>query len=270
MEEHPVHPCISGQKAGPSISVIIPAYEAGENFSRCLRSLAGANPPPDETIVVADGGMPHPPPLLAELGAQVLETPIARGPARARNLGAKKATSDILLFLDSDVTIMPDIIKRVSDIFLEDPYLAAVFGSYDDEPAAANFLSQYKNLIHHYVHQTGRREASTFWGACGAIRREVFLSLGGFDETYRQPSVEDIELGYRLKKGGYQVRLINPNRKIFEARKRETAALGAREKLVLGHPLAATIGDSARCMQNLEKVLFTGPKTSDTVTFICD
>ena len=63
---------------------------------------------------------------------------------------------------------------------------------------------------------------------------------------------------------------INPNRKIFAARKRETAALGAGEKLVLGHPLAATIGDSARCMQNLEKVLFTGPKTSDTVTFICD
>ena len=61
---------------------------------------------------------------------------------------------------------------------------------------------------------------------------------------------------------------LNPNRKIFEARKRETAALGAGEKLVLGHPLAATIGDSARCMQNLEKVLFTGPKTSDTVTFI--
>ena len=64
--------------------------------------------------------------------------------------------------------------------------------------------------------------------------------------------------------------IISPNRKIFEARKRETAALGAGEKLVLGHPLAATIGDSARCMQNLEKVLFTGPKTSDTVTFICD
>ena len=63
---------------------------------------------------------------------------------------------------------------------------------------------------------------------------------------------------------------VSPNRKIFEARKRETAALGAGEKLVLGHPLAATIGDSARCMQNLEKVLFTGPKTSDTVTFICD
>ena len=72
-------------------------------------------------------------------------------------------------------------------------------------------------------------------------------------------------LRYNREKQG-----INPNRKIFEARKRETAAMGAGEKLVLGHPLAATIGDSARCMQNLEKVLFTGPKTSDTVTFICD
>ena len=54
--------------------------------------------------------------------------------------------------------------------------------------------------------------------------------------------------------------ILSPNRKIFEARKRETAALGAGEKLVLGHPLAATIGDSARCMQNLEKVLIHGAK----------
>ena len=52
----------------------------------------------------------------------------------------------------------------------------------------------------------------------------------------------------------------NPNRKIFEARKRETAALGAGEKLVLGHPLAATIGDSARCMQNLGKGAIHGAK----------
>ena len=70
----------------------------------------------------------------------------------------------------------------------------------------------------------------------------------------------------RLLNSGGLEKTINPNRKIFEARKRETAALGAGEKLVLGHPLAATIGDSARCMQNLEKVLFTGPKTSDTVS----
>ena len=37
------------------------------------------------------------------------------------------------------------------------------------------FLSQYRNLLHHYVHQTGHEEASTFWCGCGAIRRAVFL-----------------------------------------------------------------------------------------------
>jgi cellulose synthase/poly-beta-1,6-N-acetylglucosamine synthase-like glycosyltransferase len=92
-------------------------------------------------------------------------------------------------------------------VFTSEPNLTAVFGSYDDEPAAQNFLSQYKNLLHHYVHQTAREEASTFWGACGAIRREIFLALGGFDEGYRQPSIEDIELGYRLKNAGYRIRL---------------------------------------------------------------
>jgi GT2 family glycosyltransferase len=86
--------------------------------------------------------------------------------------------------------------------------LTALFGSYDDAPAATNFLSQYKNLFHHYVHQIANEEASTFWGACGAIRREVFLKLGGFDESYHQPCIEDIELGYRLKRAGYRIRLL--------------------------------------------------------------
>ena len=98
------------------------------------------------------------------------------------------------------------------------------------------------------------------------------------DESARAMSVGEkyseyaMGLQRRLLLRATRVRMgaVNPNRKIFEARKRETAALGAGEKLVLGHPLATTIGDSARCMQNLEKVLFTGPKTSDTVTFICD
>ena len=91
-----------------------------------------------------------------------------------------------------------------------------------------------------------------------------FFLIAGFDTD----DLNGVTHRFQLDSGYPQS--FSPNRKIFEARKRETAALGTGEKLVLGHPLAATIGDSARCMQNLEKVLFTGPKTSDTVTFICD
>jgi GT2 family glycosyltransferase len=61
-------------------------------------------------------------------------------------------------------------------------------------------VSQYKNLFHHYVHQTSHETATTFWTGCGAIKRERFLELGGFDaQGYPHPSIEDIEFGYRLR-----------------------------------------------------------------------
>ncbi|XGB44109.1 MAG: glycosyltransferase family 2 protein [Nodosilinea sp. LVE1205-7] len=100
-----------------------------------------------------------------------------------------------------------DTILQVATLFQGDSTLAAAIGSYDDAPGAPNFLSQYKNLFHHYTHQTSRSEASTFWGACGAIRRDIFWQVGGFDQRYRRPSIEDIELGYRLKQQGYAIRL---------------------------------------------------------------
>jgi len=130
------------------------------------------------------------------------------GPAGARNLGARSAKGDILFFVDADVTIPRDAMSQMAAAFQGDPESAAVFGSYDDEPFETNFLSQYKNLLHHYVHQTANSDASTFWAACGAIRREVFLAMGGFDERYRRPSIEDIELGYRLKRAGHRIRLL--------------------------------------------------------------
>jgi cellulose synthase/poly-beta-1,6-N-acetylglucosamine synthase-like glycosyltransferase len=123
-------------------------------------------------------------------------------------LGAQESSADVVLFLDADVEVRPDIVARVSQAFVQDPQLAALFGSYDDAPAATNFLSQYKNLLHHYVHQTAREEAFTFWTGCGAIRREVFLSLGGLDERYTRPAIEDIELGYRLRGAGHRVVLL--------------------------------------------------------------
>jgi len=193
--------------AEPTISVIIPVHNGGENFRRCLSALTQAEPPPNEIIVVADGDTDDSGRLAKGFGAQVLITPTPGGPARARNLGARIARGDILFFLDADVVIPPDAMEQIAAAFRAQPELAAIFGSYDDAPAATNFLSQYKNLFHHYVHQTAREEASTFWGACGAIHREVFLALGSFDESYRQPSIEDIELGYRLRQTGHSIRL---------------------------------------------------------------
>lgn len=190
-----------------SLTVIVPAHKAGPILRTCLSSLANTNPSPDEVILVADGAGEGIRELAGEFGVQLLSYPFPGGPARARNMGAFHARGDLLLFVDSDVMVPPDVIARVRLAFVQDPQPAAIFGSYDDEPAAGNFLSQYKNLFHHYVHQTSNEEASTFWGALGAIRRDVFMELGGFDERYRRPCIEDIELGGRIKKAGHTIRL---------------------------------------------------------------
>ena len=190
-----------------AVSAIVPVHNGGKDFRTCFKNLAQADPAPHEIIVVADGETDGSSNEAEAAGAKVIRLSVAGGPARARNVGARGATGNILLFIDSDVAIYSDTIGKVAAIFEGDPGLAALFGSYDDEPGAANFLSQYKNLMHHYVHQTAREDASTFWGACGAIRRETFLALGGFDESYRHPSIEDVELGYRLVQAGHRVRL---------------------------------------------------------------
>jgi len=190
-----------------TISVIIPVYNGGEDFRRCLGSLGAAVPPPNEVIVVGDGDTDGSWRLAEEFGFKVLRNPVRKGPAHARNLGAKIARGDILFFIDADVAIPPDAIGEIIDVFRRGADLAAIFGLYDDHPDAANFLSQYKNLFHHYIHQTANEEASTFWGACGAVRQGVFIEIGGFDEHYRRPSMEDVELGYRLRKAGHRIRL---------------------------------------------------------------
>jgi GT2 family glycosyltransferase len=190
-----------------TVSVIVPVHNGGSRFAECLASLRAAKPPPEEIVVVADGDADESWRLAEELGMEVLRIPTPGGPARARNLGARKARGAILFFVDADITIPQDAVSRIATLFKKDPDLVAAIGSYDDAPGETNFLSQYKNLFHHYVHQTSNPEASTFWGACGAIRREIFLSMGGFDEEYRPPCVEDIELGYRLKRAGFKIRL---------------------------------------------------------------
>jgi GT2 family glycosyltransferase len=142
------------------------------------------------------------------MGAHLLRLATNAGPAAARNYGARHARGGILFFVDADVLVMPEAVRHVAEVFEAHPDLAAVFGSYDARPRAAGVVSLYRNLLHHFVHQHGKPEASTFWAGCGAIRRSVFQEVGGFDEQrYPYSSIEDIELGYRLRRAGHRILL---------------------------------------------------------------
>lgn len=193
----------------PFISVIVPVYNGEKFIGRCLDALLANTYPEFEIIVVNDGSTDDTEKICGAKGVRVLQSERPRsGPAAARNVAASLAKGDVLLFVDADVVVESDTVSKVADRFACDPGLSALFGSYDNAPAEPNFLSQYKNLQHHFVHQISRSDASTFWAGLGAIRADAFASMGGFDcVRFAIPSIEDIELGARLRQAGHRILL---------------------------------------------------------------
>jgi len=189
-------------------SLLITAHRTGPMLDACLQSAASLEPAPREVIVTIDGADPAVVEAVNLRGFRVVGNPGSPGVSATRNAGEKAATGDIIVFADSDVRLPKDHIARLAQAFSDHPGDAAIIGSYDNQPAASGLISRYRNLLHHYTHQNGSPEAQTFWAGCGAIRRKAFEEVGGFDESYRIPSVEDIELGYRLRQAGHRIRLV--------------------------------------------------------------
>ena len=193
-----------------SLSIVMALYQARHWLPRVLPPLLEAQARGEvlEVLVVDDGSTDGGPEYCREQGARVLSSGGRLGPGGARNVGVEAARGDIVLFVDSDVIMRPDVPAIVKDAFARDPGCVAVFGSYDDEPGDDGVVSQYLNLRHHYIHHRGNEEASTFWAGCGAVDREAMRAVGGFDaEGYPYPSIEDIELGYRLIRRGGRILL---------------------------------------------------------------
>jgi glycosyltransferase involved in cell wall biosynthesis len=172
------------------VAAVVPATDRPPTLAACLKALEAAAEPPEQVVVVSE--------------------PSGLGPAAARNRGAARAMCELLVFVDSDVAVHPNAFVRIRQIFAQNPEVAAVFGSYDDDPAEPDLVSGFRNLLHHHVHTQAAGRASTFWAGLGAIRAEAFEEVGGFDERrYPSPSIEDIELGARLHARGYSV-LLDP------------------------------------------------------------
>jgi GT2 family glycosyltransferase len=168
------------------LTVVIPATDAPATLGRCLAALERSSEPHAVEVVRTAGG---------------------GGPAAARNAGVARTSGDIVVFVDADVEVHPDALRRLREA-LERGGVDAVFGAYDERPAAAATVSRFRNLLHHHVHTTAAGPATTFWAGLGAVRREAFDAVGGFDALrFPRPSIEDIELGMRLHAAGRRIAL---------------------------------------------------------------
>ena len=198
-------------EASPALSVIVPAFQCAGMLRAALAGLEASDLPRHawELIVVDDGSTDDTPLVAQRVADQVLRVPGGpRGPAQARNQGALVARGRVLVFVDADVVVAPHTLSGFAALFDRDPELAAAFGAYDDRPGDPGLVSQYRNLLHRWVHTEHSGDAETFWAGCGAVRRDAFLAVGGFDAArYPRPQIEDIDLGYRLRAQGGRIEL---------------------------------------------------------------
>ena len=195
----------------PFLSVIVPVYQGTKVLPLSLNALAASDLARDrwELILVDDASTDG----TAEIAAPFADTIVRlagkpRGPAYARNRGFEASRGQVVVFVDADVCVHTDTLRKFAEIFETRPDVASVFGSYDAQPTGQGVASQYRNLMHHYVHHRNAGDAETFWAGCGAIRANVFAEVGMFDEWhYSRPQIEDIELGRRLRQHGHRILL---------------------------------------------------------------
>jgi glycosyltransferase involved in cell wall biosynthesis len=206
----------------PFVSVVVPGYNASETLEATLSSIRNQDWPEEslEVIYVDDASTDSSAGIASKWANRIVRlTGDPKGPAEARNAGVREAKGTILIFFDSDIAAPRGTVRALVGTLQEDENLDAVFGSYDSSPSDMMFVSQYRNLLHHFVHQTSRHIANTFWAGCGAVRKNSFQKAGGFDANrYRGAMIEDIELGHRMCALGMQIRL-NPSIQVKHLKK---------------------------------------------------
>jgi glycosyltransferase involved in cell wall biosynthesis len=201
--ERPVLPA-----PAPSVSIIIPAYQAASFVADAVESALGQTVAPHEVIVCDDGSTDDLAGALAAFSGRItLLRKEHGGTASARNVAIRSATSDFVAFLDADNVFLPDYLEAVAelaavrpdlDILTTDAYLeldGEVYGRYYRGKARFIVDDQRRGIIHqHFV-----------FGNC-TMRRKALLAVGGYDETVL---AEDTDLFVRMILGGSRAGLID-------------------------------------------------------------
>jgi len=186
------------------IAIIVPVYNAEKEAPDSVGAILGQKRFFDnlEVVVVDDGSTDSTASSLKKLPVTYLYQS-NRGPAAARNAGWIHVKAEIYFFTDSDCIPQDDWVLRMLRAF--DPKVDVVAGSYG--------LKEHSNLLERCIHQElmyRHRHMPQYVNVFGsfnvAIRSEALKSIGGFNESYKNASAEDVDLAYRLTKAGYRIR----------------------------------------------------------------
>ena len=185
-------------------SVIIPAHNSEQYIERCLEHVLSSDLGREfEVIVVDDDSGDLTVEKAKKFGVIMVRNKENGGPAFSRNQGAKIARGDVLVFVDSDMMIYPDTLKKIAHFLKEKNGFMGVSGNYEPHCPMKNFLSCFKNVFACYARMNQPENVDWAQSSLFAIKADAFKSVGGFNEQLRH--CEDVMLGRALVRHGYKI-----------------------------------------------------------------
>jgi GT2 family glycosyltransferase len=179
--------------------------------------------------------------------------------AAARNLGARYASGDLLLFIDSDCIAAPDLVEQLLAAQAEGQRV--ICGAVQPEGGSYWTLADNLLVFAEYLPAAARGLRSTIPSLVLCLPRELFLAMGGFDERFPGAAGEDLDFGLRLREAGHPLNF-EPRAQVCHKHPRTTAggiwnhlrAFGrAHLRVARRHP--TTLGGMARRLRRAHAAL---------------
>lgn len=199
-----------------SISVIIPAYNAENLISECLEALLNQTVDTSryEILVVDDGSVDNTSAVVRSFKNIRLIMQENKGPAAARNEGARNARGNLILFTDADCIPRKNWIEEMIRPLEDDCEIAGVRGAYmtKQRELAARFVQiEYEDKYDRLKKDKYIDFMDTY---SAGFRREIFLKFGGYDTCFPVACAEDVELSFRMSTQGYKM-VFNSNAIVY-------------------------------------------------------
>jgi amylovoran biosynthesis glycosyltransferase AmsB len=196
------------------ISIVIPTYNASSTIRATIESILSQSVRPDEIIVVDDGShdITSLRQIIYSFESEII-TCIAKeantNAADSRNIGAQRATGDILCFLDADdhwhsTKLEKQLEKLEPNTLVSCKVRAVVTNSPSELKVKSEFdesLSFCENLFGDLEHNLAFQTSTIM------MWREDYLRIGGFDSSL--PRHQDYQFIITAEKNGIQLKFVN-------------------------------------------------------------
>lgn len=187
---------------GCRIRVVVPCHNSDSTIEKCISSILESRNLNFELIIVDDGSNTRLDLIKNNFPVGVIKTSGNEGAGKARNLGTTGFKGNIVVFIDSDVQVLPDTLSLLVAPLLECTVQAAV-GSYS-RSRRNNFFETYKHYYLAYRYSDRENLVNNFWSAICAVDFDAFMSLKGFKQ-YSGAGPEDIDFGIALTAAGHKI-----------------------------------------------------------------